>query len=261
MPSISPTIAWEVSDRDGALVLLPKASCAFTKVWLWSDGLCVCEDQVDGDATAPQIALSMRQRTRLHCDIFFEGAEIPSVPIRQLQNEFGVVHFDAVVKHADGRLAADLMQPARWQLWVKLPAGRTFVMQAKPSDDVYFAFGPRGINMNAPLEAQGLHHESCISVFFRTKGGTGGGFKPDTILRAKGRALGLLIGRGAEPKASSDLIDRLFEAAKHEVVVHAVMQSNDRAACDDLCTVGSKHDCDIAGLLPRLRSPVWCCQT
>ena len=104
MPSISPTIAWEVSDRDGALVPLPKASCAFTKVWLWSDGLCVCEDQVDGDATASQIALSMRQRTRLHCDIFFEGSEIPSVPIRQLQNEFGVVHFDAVVKHADGRL-------------------------------------------------------------------------------------------------------------------------------------------------------------
>ena len=162
MPSISPTIAWEVSDRDGALVPLPKASCAFTKVWLWSDGLCVCEDQVDGDATASQIALSMRQRTRLHCDIFFEGSEIPSVPIRQLQNEFGVVHFDAVVKHADGRLAADLMQPARWQLWVKLPAGRTFVTQAKPSspgwiimqhcrmqglevtDDVYFAFGPVG---------------------------------------------------------------------------------------------------------------------
>ena len=274
MPSISPTIAWEVSDRDGALVPLPKASCAFTKVWLWSDGLCVCEDQVDGDVTAPQIALSMHQRTRLHCDIFFEGAEIPSVPIRQLQNDFGVVHFDAVVKHADGRLAADLMQPARWQLWVKLPAGRTFVMQAKPSspgwiimqhcrmqglevtDDVYLAFGPRGINMNAPLEAQGLHHESCISVYFRTKGGTGGGFKPDTILRAKGRAMGLLIGRGAEPKSSSDLIDRLFEAAKHEVVVHAVMQSNDRAACDDLCTVGSKHDCDIAGLLPRLRPPV-----
>ena len=61
-------------------------------------------------------------------------------------------------------------------------------------------------------------------------------------------AMGLLIGRGAEPKASSDLIDRLFEAAKHEVVAHAVMQSNDRAACDDLCAVGSKHDCDIAGL-------------
>ena len=97
-------------------------------VWLWSDGLCVCEDQVDGDATAPQIALSMRLRTRLHCDIFFEGAEIPNVPIRQLRNDFGVVHFDTVVKHADGRLAADLMQPARWQLGQI--AGRAYLCYA-----------------------------------------------------------------------------------------------------------------------------------
>ena len=117
-------------------------------------------------------------------------------------------------------------------------------------DEALLLFGPRGLETGSLVD-HGVTEGAMLRLFFRTAGG-GKDIKPGTDLRCLGRAIGLLVGRGADANVAQGRIKELKGMVPPDKFLSLTMQNPDSTALAALLKLGDEHKVDLRSLLPAM---------